>query len=65
MIKEKPNIDPTSRFELREVALILGAHKASILRWTRMGKLHCTQRRINNRRVWTGAEILRFWRTEM
>lgn len=62
MIKTQPNVSPSARYELREVAELLGVHKASILRWTKEGKMKSTARQVNSRKVWTGAEILRFWR---
>lgn len=62
MNRTQPDVIPTARYELREVAHLLGVHKASVLRWTKQGKIKNTARQLNSRKVWTGAEILRFWR---
>ena len=62
MKKQQPNVTLSARYELREVAELLGVHKATVLRWTQEGKMKCTTRQINSRKVWTGAEIMRFWR---
>ena len=62
MIQTTPNVTPTARYELREVAAILAVNKATVLRWTAQGKLIAVKRKLNNRRVWTGTEIMRFWR---
>ena len=61
MTSERPNVSPTARYELREVAQLLGVCKGTILRWTNENKLACGYRRISKRKVWTGADILRFW----
>lgn len=65
MTKTEPNVKPTDRFELREAAEVMEVDKSTILRWTNKGLLSCRIRRSNNRRFWTGAELVRFWRACM
>lgn len=66
MVSNIPSVEPTAKFELREVAALLGASKSSVARWTSLGMLRCGGiRRSNHRKFWTGSEILRFWRAEM
>lgn len=66
MTNNRPNIDPTARFELRETAAVLATSKSSILRWTSQGILRCGGiRRNNGRKFWLGADIIRFWCSQM
>lgn len=65
MVANEPQITPSAKFELREVAKILDVHASTVLRWTRMGLMNCTIRKTNHRRVWTGAEIIKVWRASM
>ena len=62
MTTNTPKVKPDDKYELRETAQLLGVHATTVLRWTRIGLLRCSIRRINGRRVWTGKEILSFWR---
>ncbi|MBO6083202.1 MAG: helix-turn-helix domain-containing protein [Bacteroidales bacterium] len=64
MRNTQPLIDPAAHLELREAALALDVHKSTVLRWTRTGKLRCGIKRLNGRKYWTGAELIRFWRAE-
>ena len=52
MVPTLPDIEMNSRYELKDVAAILGVSPSTIHRWTRA----------NNRRVWTGKEIMRIWK---
>lgn len=61
---EKIITEINARYELKAAADILGVSKSTVLRWTRQGLLKCSIRRSNGRRVWTGAELLRFWRAD-
>lgn len=64
MTNTVPTIDPKARFELREAAAILDVGKASVLRWTSIGRLRCGIKKSNGRKFWTGAELIRFWKSE-
>lgn len=65
MVASEPKINPDAKYELRQVAKILDVHISTIDRWTRLGLMHCTIRKTNHRRVWTGTEIIRVWRASM
>lgn len=58
-----PQINPSSRYELREAAKFLGVSPSTITRWTNRGLVRCYYRRINHRRVWLGEDLLRIWRS--
>ena len=64
MISTEPQIPLNARYELRQVAEILRVDRSTILRWTHTGMMSCSIRRANRRRVWTGAEIIRVWRSQ-
>ncbi len=62
MTERQPDVNPTLRYELREVAEALSVRKATILSWTRRGLMTSEIRPFNGRKVWTGKEIIRVWR---
>ena len=63
MVNVEPNVAISGRYSVEETAKLLGVHRNSILRYTNEGKLRFGVRRGNSRRYYTGAEILRFWRS--
>ncbi len=63
MRTEQPNVIENARYELRETAEALGVNASTITRWTRAGLMRCQIRKTNRRQVWTGAEIIRIWRS--
>ena len=65
MTNTEPKVQPTAKYELQEVAKLLGVHKSTVLRWTNLGHMNCSIRKTNHRRVWTGAEIIKVWRACM
>lgn len=65
MTSKEPNVLPTAKYELKEVARLLDVHKSTVLRWTKLGYMNCSIRKTNHRRVWTGAEITKVWRACM
>ncbi len=65
MKQDEPKIVTTAKYSISEVAEILGVTTATINRWTAKGMIHAGRRRLNGRRFWTGAEILRAWRAQM
>lgn len=64
MTNTVPKINPDARLELREAAAILNVDRSSILRWTTIGRLRCGIKKSNGRKYWTGAELIRFWKSE-
>lgn len=65
MKQDEPQIVTTAKYSIGEVAEILGVTTATINRWTAKGMIHAGRRRVNGRRYWTGAEILRAWNAQM
>ena len=64
MTRFQPDVVPEGRYELKEAAAALQIDRSTLLRQTYKGKIRCGIRRSNGRRVWTGAEIIRYWRAE-
>lgn len=64
MTQIQPNVFPEGRYELKQAAEALKIDRSTLLRYTHRGKIRCNIRKSNGRRVWTGAEIIRFWRAE-
>lgn len=65
MTKTEPQIVETAKYGIGEAAKILEVTTATINRWTANGLIRSGRRRINGRRFYTGAEILRAWRAQM
>lgn len=65
MTKTEPSVHATEKYELREAAKILEVSSSSIANWTKKGLIKAGRKRINGRRYWTGAELLKAWRATM
>ena len=65
MIQTEPIVNPNGKYELRHASEVLQVSKSTILRWTSQGLMRCSVRRTNGRKVWTGADIIRAWRSIM
>lgn len=63
MISIEPNITATGRYTIGEAADALGVHRNTLRRYALAGAIKFGIRRTNNRMFFTGAEILRFWKT--
>lgn len=62
MTTSPPKINADGFYELRDAAKALGVHKATLSRWAKEGLIKTSIRRSNNRRVFLGKELMRFWR---
>ena len=64
MVNEEPKVSPTARFSIGEAAKILGCHRNTLRRHTNTGPtgITCSHWKANNRKFYTGQEIVRFWR---
>lgn len=64
MTATEPQIPPTGRYTSLETAKTLGVSIRTLQRWATDGKIRFGVRRANNRRFYTGAEIMRFWKSQ-
>lgn len=64
MTTTKPNVNLNDRLELRDAAKALSVSGSTLLRYTHEGKIRAGIKRSNNRRFWTGADIIKFWMSE-
>lgn len=60
-----PNVDPKGLYGTVKAAEALQVHKTTICRWHKEGKLAGRYRRHNGYSVFTGEEIIRFWKSMM
>jgi hypothetical protein len=65
MTQTEPQVVETAQYELREAAKALKVSTSCVIKWTEKGLLRAKRKRLNGRRYWTGAEILRAWRAQM
>lgn len=61
MIIEEPKIGDTALLSLAAAAKLLQVCPKTLLRHIESGHLKCKLRKYNNRRVFTGRELKRFW----
>lgn len=61
MTREKPKIGDEALYSITEAAEILRVSRRTLLRHTKMNKISSKIRKCNNRRVFTGREIKRYW----
>lgn len=65
MTKTIPNVDPDGKYELKAAAEALGIHKATLCKYHRDGLIRATRRRCNRRAIYSGAELIRLWKSVM
>lgn len=58
-----PNVEPKGWYELKEAAAALGVDKSTLCRYQQKGFIRCSHRKHNGRRIYSGSEIIRFWRS--
>ena len=63
MTNKEPKVDLTGRYELREASAVLEIDKSTLLRWTKLGVVKAGVKRSNGRKFWTGAELVRIWKS--
>lgn len=65
MIETMPKVDPKGRYELKAAAEALQLNRATLCQYRNRGLIKAERRVTNGRAVYTGAEIIRFWKATM
>ena len=67
MVNEEPKLSPTARYTIGEAAKILGVHRNTLRRHTNIGStgIKCQHTKSNNRKFYTGLDIVKFWRASL
>lgn len=65
MTETMPKVDPKGRYELKAAAEALQLNRATLCRYRNEGLIKAERRISNGRTVYTGAEIIRFWKATM
>lgn len=60
-----PNVERDGYYTATATAAALGMHRNSILNYTMRGLLSCEFRPETARKVYSGAEIIRFWKSRL
>ena len=62
MTRSLPKVDPERLYTVTEAARVLGGHRHTMWRYIRQGFFRMMTRKIDNRKVITGAQLLDSWR---
>ena len=62
MIKSEPQVNLSGKYELREAAKVLEISPSCLAKWTAQGKIKAGVKKVNGRKFWSGAELLRVWK---
>lgn len=65
MTSLEPIVDPKGAYSPNETAKLLGVHRNTLRSYTERGYINCEFRAYSYRKVYTGAEITRFWRARV
>lgn len=61
MTPTRPNVYENGKYSVSETCQILGIHRNTLASYTSKGAIKCTFRRVNARKVYSGAQILALW----
>lgn len=61
MTSTEPKVSDSGWYDTGQTALALGVDRRTIARHTEKGYIKCKVRKCNNRRVYSGREIKRYW----
>ncbi len=59
----EPQVAPTGRYTVGQTCKHLGIHRNTLRKYTDAGYIKCSFRRETARKIYTGQEILRFWKS--
>lgn len=65
MTSEQPRVAMEGRYSVNDTCALLGIHRTTLYNYTAAGLIKCGFRRGTLRRFYKGAEILRFWKSEL
>ena len=57
----KPDVEPASRYSIRQTMSLLGIARSTLQKWTVLGYIDCHYHRIGYRKFYLGRDILRCW----
>lgn len=63
MTNTEPKIPDADTYLIGETAAVLGISRHTVNKYLKDGFIRCGIRRCNNKKIFTGAEIKRFWRS--
>lgn len=61
MTNTQPNVNPTSRYSVREACEHLKIHRHTLARYVQLGYIREGRNRLNGRPYYTGLEIIKLF----
>jgi len=65
MINTEPKVALGGRYSISETCRILGIHRNTLLKYTKLGVINSGIRRSTAQKFYTGMEIVRFWKSQL
>ena len=65
MTTEEPKVCEFARYNISQVAKLLGVSRSTVYRFIEQGRVKTTIRKIDNRVVITGLEVQKAWRATL
>ncbi len=65
MTTEEPKVCEFARYNISQVAKLLGVSRSTVYRFIERGRVRTAIRKVDNRVVITGLEILKAWRAAL
>lgn len=65
MVTSEPNVQDAGRYTATEACKLLGIHRNTLAHYRERGSIKAIYRKIDGRRLYTGAEIKKAWRAAL
>lgn len=61
----KPNVSLDGRYTVTQTCKALGIHRNTLARYTASHAIKCSYRKADHRKVYTGENIIRLWKSQL
>ena len=61
----EPRVMPNNRYSIKETCAILTISRKTLAKYTKTGMIDCGFRPTNQQKFYTGASIVKFWKSAL
>ncbi len=65
MVNEQPNVNPTGRYSVTDTCRLLGIHRNTLLKHTKIGHIKVMKNKTTKKKIYVGQAIIEFWHNMM